>query len=171
MHAGSHGLLPMDRGGIQGLEEFIHVQPAAELVVRIRSKIEHFCTKLITMEHVEHKAPNALPPQEAKTKLPTILSFSEIILISLNKRHANPICANHEPKGSSNGGNDMNNSVNHGSANIYQFPARVSGSFEGRRHEGKIPSAVRSPRVYEAAVGAGWYHEEAIRESDRVQKQ
>ena len=59
----------------------------------------------------------------------------------------------------------MTTSLDQGSATIYQFPVG------GRRALGAARQSlaqVAAPRVNEAAVGSSWYHEEAIRESERA---
>lgn len=57
----------------------------------------------------------------------------------------------------------MTTSEAHGSAKIYQFPAR------GRFAEATEQTAVGvAPRVIRAAIGDGWYHDEAIREAERL---
>jgi Protein of unknown function (DUF2735) len=58
----------------------------------------------------------------------------------------------------------MNTSLNHGSAKIYQFPAGGRAAFGGRSLEKTKPST-DTPRVSEVAVGDSWYHEAAIQES------
>jgi hypothetical protein len=55
------------------------------------------------------------------------------------------------------------------SAKIYQFPAR--GRFSAnQRDEAKPTATLTSQQVVKAAVGSGWYHEAAIEEAERAQK-
>jgi hypothetical protein len=62
----------------------------------------------------------------------------------------------------------MNTSLNHGSAKIYQFPAGGRAAFGGRRlEETKAASDPGSLRVSEVACGDSWYHEAAILESNK----
>ena len=61
----------------------------------------------------------------------------------------------------------MNNSLNQGSARIYQFPAGGRAALGGRKHDETKPVAGQGlSRVSEAAFGGGWYHEAAIQESE-----
>ncbi|WP_162246013.1 MULTISPECIES: DUF2735 domain-containing protein [unclassified Aureimonas] len=55
----------------------------------------------------------------------------------------------------------MNTSIERPSAVIYQFPVR-------RRAETGARTGVEMKPVYEVAVIDGWYHADAIRESDPV---
>jgi len=55
-----------------------------------------------------------------------------------------------------------------GSAKIYQFPVRVRAAAVGHREEPSVD--VASSRVTKAAVGSGWYHEDAIQEAERARK-
>jgi hypothetical protein len=62
----------------------------------------------------------------------------------------------------------MNTSLNHGSAKIYQFPAGGRAAFGGRRlEETKAAADPGSLRVSEVACGDSWYHEAAILESNK----
>ncbi len=65
---------------------------------------------------------------------------------------------------------EMNSSLNHGSAKIYQFPAGGRAALGGRRHDETKPAAepAASPGVNEAATSGSWYHEAAIQESKPV---
>jgi len=56
-----------------------------------------------------------------------------------------------------------------GSAKIYQFPARGRFAAAGRHDETK-PAALFAPQAVNAAVGAGWYHDQAIQDADRTRK-
>jgi hypothetical protein len=61
----------------------------------------------------------------------------------------------------------MNNSLNQGSARIYQFPAGGRAALGGRKQEDSKTAADQGlSRVSEAAFGGGWYHEAAIQESE-----
>jgi len=58
----------------------------------------------------------------------------------------------------------MNQTLNQGSARIYQFPAGGRAALGGRSYRETKPID-NTPRVHEAAISSGsWYHEEAIRE-------
>jgi hypothetical protein len=57
-----------------------------------------------------------------------------------------------------------------GSAKIYQFPVRAGTPAGGHREELKPTGDVVSSRVAKAAVGSGWYHEDAIQEAERARK-
>jgi hypothetical protein len=60
----------------------------------------------------------------------------------------------------------MNSSFNHGSAKIYQFPARDRAALGGRRQAETKPAIDQGPPlVNEAACSGSWYHEAAIQES------
>jgi hypothetical protein len=62
----------------------------------------------------------------------------------------------------------MNTSLNHGSAKIYQFPAGGRAAFGGRRiEETKAAADPGSLRVSEVACGDAWYHEAAILEANK----
>jgi hypothetical protein len=64
----------------------------------------------------------------------------------------------------------MNQTFNHGSARIYQFPAGGRAALGGRRF-GETKSIDQStPRVNEAMCSGSWYHEEAIREEKAASK-
>lgn len=52
------------------------------------------------------------------------------------------------------------------SATIYQFPLSIRDAVERARAEAKTIAELRTTRLTDAAVGAGWYHEAAIREAD-----
>lgn len=75
----------------------------------------------------------------------------------------------------------MNTSLNHGSANIYQFPAGGRSALGGRRYEtaktftdktfpDNAANDLASSRVSEVAVGGAWYHDAAIQESKPVRE-
>jgi hypothetical protein len=55
--------------------------------------------------------------------------------------------------------------LNQGSAKIYQFPAGGRAALGVRRYSENKPVDQYTPRVNEAFCSDGWYHEEAIRES------
>ena len=59
----------------------------------------------------------------------------------------------------------MNTNLNHGSAQIYQFPAGGRAALGGRRY-GETKSAIDTPRVNETVCSGSWYHEEAIHEAN-----
>jgi Protein of unknown function (DUF2735) len=58
----------------------------------------------------------------------------------------------------------MTNTVQSGSAKIYEFPARGRFAVADRRND-----AAKSPtsRAAQTACGGAWYHEEAIAEAER----
>src|ERR1700738_327640 len=79
--------------------------------------------------------------------------------------------AQHDAKRLDRWRDEMNTSLNHGSAKIYQFPAGGRAALGGRRHDETTPTADQGlPRVSEAAFGGGWYHEAAIQESEPERK-
>jgi hypothetical protein len=55
-------------------------------------------------------------------------------------------------------------------ARIYQFPEGGRAALASRRDEAKRAVEFAQARTAKVAVGDCWYHEEAIRESDRPQK-
>jgi len=64
----------------------------------------------------------------------------------------------------------MTTNFHHESAKIYQFPARIRATVGGHREELKPAAELTSPRAAKAACGSAWYHEEAVREAERVRK-
>ena len=65
----------------------------------------------------------------------------------------------------------MNQTLNHGSARIYQFPAGGRAALGGRSYGETKAIDQSTPRVHEAAISSGsWYHEEAIREERLASK-
>jgi hypothetical protein len=58
--------------------------------------------------------------------------------------------------------------LSHGSATIYQFPARGRFAATSQGQESNATSAPGSalPRGAKLAVGGAWYHDEAIRSED-----
>jgi hypothetical protein len=64
----------------------------------------------------------------------------------------------------------MNTSLNHGSAKIYQFPTGGRSALGGRREQTKTATDLASSRVSEVVVGAAWYHDAAIQESEPVRE-
>ena len=65
----------------------------------------------------------------------------------------------------------MNQTFNHGSARIYQFPAGGRAALGNRRFGETNPIEHNKPRMHEAAICSdSWYHEEAIREERIVSK-
>jgi Protein of unknown function (DUF2735) len=64
----------------------------------------------------------------------------------------------------------MNQTFNHGSARIYQFPAGGRAALGGRRL-GETRSIDQSTsRVNEAMCCDSWYHEEAIQQEKALSK-
>jgi hypothetical protein len=61
----------------------------------------------------------------------------------------------------------MNTNVNGGSAKIYQFPAGGRASMSGQRGRTAAAANFGSQFVSEATSGS-WYHDEAIRESQKA---
>jgi hypothetical protein len=61
----------------------------------------------------------------------------------------------------------MTTNSDRASAKIFQFPARGRFAASGHREETTAP--LTSP-VVKAAVGSGWYHEEAILDAERARK-
>jgi Protein of unknown function (DUF2735) len=67
--------------------------------------------------------------------------------------------------------NEMNTSLNQGSAKIYQFPAGGRAALGGRRHEDtKTATDLASSHVSETVYGGSWYHEAAIQESQPLRE-
>jgi len=64
----------------------------------------------------------------------------------------------------------MTTNFHHGSAKIYQFPARVRATVGGHRDEVKSAAHLTPPRVAKVACGSAWYHEEAVQEGERARK-
>lgn len=65
----------------------------------------------------------------------------------------------------------MNSNLNQGTARIYQFPAGGRAALAGRRHADATPATNPGhTRINEAACGASWYHEEAIREAEATRE-
>ncbi len=61
----------------------------------------------------------------------------------------------------------MNANTNGGSAKIYQFPEGGRRSLNNRRFNDAVPSGFGAQVISEATYGS-WYHDEAIRESQRA---
>lgn len=60
----------------------------------------------------------------------------------------------------------MNNSVSHGSAKIYQFPAGGRAALGGRRYgDARIPASHVSLPVNETICSGSWYHQDAVDEA------
>jgi hypothetical protein len=57
-----------------------------------------------------------------------------------------------------------------GTARIYQFPKGGRAALANRRDQSKHVVEFAQARASQVAVGDCWYHEEAIRESDRPRK-
>jgi hypothetical protein len=58
-----------------------------------------------------------------------------------------------------------------GSAKIYTFPARGRFADSNRRDvPTDVPTLDVAPHIAPVASGAGWYHDEAIREADLTRK-
>jgi Protein of unknown function (DUF2735) len=64
----------------------------------------------------------------------------------------------------------MNQTFNHGSARIYQFPAGGRAALGGRSYRETKSIDHNTPRVNEAMCSGSWYHEEAIREEEALSK-
>jgi hypothetical protein len=64
----------------------------------------------------------------------------------------------------------MTMSHDRGPAAIYQFPPRGRFAVGGRRDESDRAPGVASSPPPAMAFGGSWYHEEAIRESERARK-
>jgi hypothetical protein len=64
----------------------------------------------------------------------------------------------------------MTISHDRGSAEIYQFPPRGRFAVGGRRDEPDRAPGMASSLPPTTAFGGSWYHEEAIRESERAPK-
>jgi len=83
--------------------------------------------------------------QEANTKMPTIYTGNDFVLVRLHEQRARTISdsvTSRERVGrsmsscaSTSGETRMNTSLNHGSAKIYQFPAGGRSALGGRRYE------------------------------------
>jgi len=59
----------------------------------------------------------------------------------------------------------MSTNLNHGSAEIYQFPSGGRAALGGRYGETKPASERKSVPVYETICSGSWYHQEAIDEA------
>lgn len=64
----------------------------------------------------------------------------------------------------------MTTNFERGSAKIYAFPARGRFVATSQCAEPKVEVTPASSRVAQAAVGSGWYHDEAIRNAERDRK-
>jgi hypothetical protein len=64
---------------------------------------------------------------------------------------------------------DMTANSRQGSAKIYQFPAGGRAGLGGRR-KGAKPAEDTTARMPKVTSGGAWYHEQAIREAEGVQK-
>src|SRR3954454_11017152 len=116
----------------------------------------------------------------ANLKLPRNYTNDDFLLVRLHERRAPTISvgnqsrtsrAQHESKRLDTWRNEMNTSLNRGSARIYQFPVGGRRALDGRKHEESKPAANQGvSRVSEAAFGGGWYHEAAIQESEPERK-
>jgi hypothetical protein len=63
----------------------------------------------------------------------------------------------------------MTTKTDQGSAKIYQFPLR--GRFAASIHgDDAKASPMLAPQAVNAALGGGWYHDEAILEAERARK-
>jgi hypothetical protein len=56
------------------------------------------------------------------------------------------------------------------SAKIYQFPPRGAASGDSRRPKSKSIVEAKAAQYSGVSFGSGWYHDAAIRESDRTPK-
>ncbi|MEZ5827744.1 MAG: DUF2735 domain-containing protein [Hyphomicrobiales bacterium] len=57
-----------------------------------------------------------------------------------------------------------------GTAKIYQFPTGGRAGLGGRRNQATPANDYTVPHYATVASGSAWYHEEAIREAERVRK-
>lgn len=57
-----------------------------------------------------------------------------------------------------------------GSAKIYDFAERARALGRGPRNVGKPADAFTTQPYLDCAYGSGWYHEAAVRETDRTRK-
>jgi hypothetical protein len=64
----------------------------------------------------------------------------------------------------------MTTNLSRESAKIYQFPRGGVGSVESRRAKIKSAADLNSTPFPEVSFGSGWYHDAAIRDSDRGRK-
>jgi Protein of unknown function (DUF2735) len=66
---------------------------------------------------------------------------------------------------------EMDTSLNHGSATIYQFPVGGRAALAGRSYdEVKTVPDLASSSVNEIVYGSSWYHEAAIQEAKPVRE-
>jgi hypothetical protein len=118
----------------------------------------------------------------AKPKMPIFCTENDFSLIRLHQRNAGTISisvTSRERVGRSMSSKrhgiqeiQMNTSLNHGSAKIYQFPTGGRAAFGGRRlEETKTAADPGSLRVSEAACSDSWYHEAAIQESSKPERE
>ncbi len=64
----------------------------------------------------------------------------------------------------------MGTSTFHESAKIYQFPAHSRGRIADGREVSVAGIELMSRRISDAALGACWYHEAAVEQSDGSRK-
>ena len=64
----------------------------------------------------------------------------------------------------------MSTTSEFGTARIYQFPKGGRSALASRRDDSKRAIEFAQARTAKVAVGDCWYHEEAIRETDRPHK-
>ena len=64
----------------------------------------------------------------------------------------------------------MTANSNRGSAKIYQFPAGGRAGFVGRGDAARPVEEFAASRVARVASGSAWYHEEAVRSTERAPK-
>jgi hypothetical protein len=64
----------------------------------------------------------------------------------------------------------MSTSLNHGSANIYQFPAGGRAAVGVRRPDETKAATDLASRASETVFGGAWYHEAAIQETKPVRE-
>ncbi len=55
-------------------------------------------------------------------------------------------------------------------AKIYQFPVRTPANADARRDKYKSALDLSCVQIVETSYGSSWYHEAAIRDSERGQK-
>ena len=65
----------------------------------------------------------------------------------------------------------MDTNLNQGSATIYQFPVRFRATAGINREDGNAVVDLGAPRLAKAAFGNGWYHDDAVQESEQEAEQ
>jgi hypothetical protein len=64
----------------------------------------------------------------------------------------------------------MTTNLGRESAKIYQFPTRTPLSGPGLRGKNKSAADLKTAQLPEVSFGSCWYHEAAVRDSDRNHK-